>query len=138
MIRSQARDEPRLLLCRDEEHLHVGLSLPTQFVPNFRGHFTARDAAGAVDGVKDGKYGFHTWRTPDPWWQVDLGQSQSIRRIVVYNRLDYAPGLHNADHIVILTSDDEQNWQQFTREDPSSLGSLGEKLREALGSKKKK
>jgi len=36
------------------------------------------------------------------------------------------------------TSDDEHNWQQFTKEDQSSLGSLGEKLREALVSKKQK
>jgi small subunit ribosomal protein S1 len=35
-------------------------------------------------------------------------------------------------------SDNEQNWQQFTKEDPSALGSLGEKLREALGSKEQK
>ena len=58
---------------------------------------TQSDAAGAVDGVKDGKYAFHTGGDPNPWWQVDLGSMQPIARIVVYNRLDYAPGLHNAD-----------------------------------------
>jgi hypothetical protein len=36
------------------------------------------------------------------------------------------------------TSGDEQDWQQFTKEDQSSLGSLGEKLQEALVSKKQK
>ncbi len=71
---------------------------------------TAGDAAGAVDGVKDGKYAFHTGLEPNPWWQVDLGQRRAIARIVVFNRLDYAPGLHNADHLRILTSDDGQNW----------------------------
>lgn len=35
-------------------------------------------------------------------------------------------------------SGDEQNWQQFAKEDQPSLGSLGEKLREALGSKNQK
>jgi hypothetical protein len=58
---------------------------------------TQADAAGAVDGVKDGKYAFHTGQEPNPWWQVDLGQKTPLRRLVVYNRLDYAPGLHNAD-----------------------------------------
>ncbi len=53
---------------------------------------TWADAAGAVDGVKDGKYAFHTDREPNPWWQVDLRSVQEIARIVVYNRLDYAPG----------------------------------------------
>ena len=73
---------------------------------------TQSDAAGAVDGVKDGKYAFHTGADPNPWWQVDLGSVQPIARIVVYNRLDYAPGLHNADKLVILTSDDGRQWTQ--------------------------
>ena len=29
---------------------------------------TKSDAAGAVDGVKDGKYAFHTGHQPNPWW----------------------------------------------------------------------
>jgi hypothetical protein len=73
---------------------------------------SSADAAGAVDGVKDGKYAFHTGHEPNPWWQVDLGEPTPIARIVVYNRLDYAPGLHNADSLVILTSDDGKAWTQ--------------------------
>lgn len=71
---------------------------------------TQSDAAGAVDGIKDGKYAFHTGRQANPWWQVDLGQVTPVARIAVFNRLDYAPGLHNADHLRILTSDDGTNW----------------------------
>ncbi len=71
---------------------------------------TAGDAAGAVDGVKNGTYAFHTGQEPNPWWQVDLGQPRAIARIVVFNRLDYAPGLHNADQLVISTSDDAVHW----------------------------
>jgi len=71
---------------------------------------TQSDAAGAVDGIKDGKYAFHTGRQANPWWQVDLGGITPIGRIVVFNRLDYAPGLHNADNLRILTSDDGTNW----------------------------
>jgi len=71
---------------------------------------TWQDAAGAVDGVKNGKYAFHTNREPNPWWQVDLGNSLPIARIVVYNRLDYKPGLHNADNLLILTSNDGRKW----------------------------
>ncbi|MCX6898798.1 MAG: discoidin domain-containing protein [Verrucomicrobia bacterium] len=73
---------------------------------------TRADAAGAVDGVKNGKYGFHTAHEPNPWWQVDIGESQPISRIVVFNRLDYAPGLHNADDLRILASDDGKQWRQ--------------------------
>lgn len=68
------------------------------------------DAAGAVDGIKDGKYAFHTNLEANPWWQVDLGEVRPIARLVVFNRLDYAPGLHNADHLEVLTSDDGTQW----------------------------
>ncbi len=71
---------------------------------------TQDDAAGAVDGVKNGKYAFHTGAEPDPWWQVDLGQPVSLARFVVFNRLDYEPGLHNADGLIVLTSLDGQAW----------------------------
>jgi hypothetical protein len=73
---------------------------------------TQGDAAGAVDGIKDGKYAFHTGHEPNPWWQVDLGQATPLARLVIYNRLDYAPGLHNADTLIVLTSDDGQTWTQ--------------------------
>jgi mono/diheme cytochrome c family protein len=71
---------------------------------------TRSDAAGACDGVKNGRYAFHTAQEPDPWWQVDLGGPVPIARVVVYNRLDYAPGLHNADNLLVLTSDDAKAW----------------------------
>ncbi len=71
---------------------------------------TQSDAAGAVDGVKDGKYAFHTNQQPRPWWQVDLGRVEALARVVVYNRLDYAPGLHNADTLILLTSEDGRTW----------------------------
>ena len=31
---------------------------------------------------------------------------------MVYNRLDYAPGLHNADTLIVLISDDGRRWQK--------------------------
>jgi len=74
---------------------------------------TAQDALGAVDGVKDGKYGFHTAHAPNPWWQVDLEEVTPIARIHVYNRLDYIPGLHNADTMRVLVSDNGVQWKQI-------------------------
>jgi len=51
------------------------------------------DAAKAIDGNTDGSYGSggqtHTEEsTPDPWWEVDLGEEFPIDSIVVYNRTD--------------------------------------------------
>ena len=71
---------------------------------------TETDARGGCDGVKDGKYAFHTGQEPNPWWQVDLGGVLPISRVIVFNRLDYAPGLHNADNLNLFTSDDGQQW----------------------------
>ncbi|MHB8974265.1 MAG: HzsA-related protein [Pirellulaceae bacterium] len=86
------------------------LDAASRGVPHGPAVSTRSDAAGAVDGVKDGKYAFHTNQEPNPWWQVDLGQSEPLARVVVYNRLDYAPGLHNADSLILLTSEDGRNW----------------------------
>ncbi len=71
---------------------------------------TQSDAAGACDGVKNGAYGFHTGQEANPWWQVDLGEEKTIGRVVVYNRLDYAPGLHNADTLQVFASSDGKDW----------------------------
>jgi hypothetical protein len=50
---------------------------------------TAQDAARGCDGVKTGRWGFHTASNEvDPWWQVDLGKPYRLDRIVVYNRTD--------------------------------------------------
>jgi hypothetical protein len=49
---------------------------------------TFEDARGAVDGIRDGRYGFHVGHQANPWWQVELGtEPKRISRIVVYNRL---------------------------------------------------
>ena len=56
---------------------------------NSLGVTTAQDAAGAVDGVKNGRFGFHVAvGETDPWWQVDLGKDCKLDHIVVYNRTD--------------------------------------------------
>ncbi|MBL7188038.1 MAG: discoidin domain-containing protein [Phycisphaerae bacterium] len=50
---------------------------------------TAQDAAGGCDGVRDGGFGFHVASGEmDPWWQVDLGRTVKLDRVVVHNRTD--------------------------------------------------
>ena len=71
---------------------------------------TATDAAGGCDGVKNGLYAFHVGSQAQPWWQVDLGEVRHIGRIKIFNRLDYAPGLHNADTLHVLFSTDGAEW----------------------------
>src|ERR1039458_3800668 len=70
------------------------------------------DAAGAVDGVKDGKWGFHTEFENNAWWQVDLGQPTKLDRVVVYNRCD-ALSERNSRLLVLLSSDGRQFRQVY-------------------------
>ena len=64
---------------------------------------TSEDARGAVDGIRDGKYGFHTGHEPNPWWQVDLGPEPiRICRVLVYNRLDYKPVKNGTEYFIII------------------------------------
>jgi len=72
------------------------------------------DAAGGCDGVINGKWGFHTQDEDRPWWQVDLGKSVALERIVLYNRSDLAE--RNA-RIIVLLSDDGQHFRQAYQHD---------------------
>jgi hypothetical protein len=87
---------------------------------------TKQDAAGAVDGLKNGKFGFHTGQNANPWWQVDLGSVVPIARIVVYNRLDYPTGVHIADAMQVLTSNDAVHWALLHDCAGKHFGGVGE------------
>lgn len=67
------------------------------------------DAAGGCDGVKNGKWGFHTEHVEQPWWQVDLGASRPVARVALWNRCDGTAG--RTDAIEVLLSDDGATWR---------------------------
>ncbi len=75
----------------------------------------AEDAAGGVDGVKNGKWGFHTADEANPWWQVDLGQPTSLDRVVLFNRCDSMA--ERAAHLRVLLSDDGKDFHQAAEND---------------------
>jgi len=75
---------------------------------------TQEDAAGAVDGKKDGKWAFHTSEDDPPWWQVDLGQSVAIDRVVVFNRCDGGCPERNRN-TDLLVSQDAKAWETVYR-----------------------
>lgn len=77
---------------------------------------TADDAAGGVDGIKDGTYGFHTAGDAAPWWQVDLQQTRPLGRIVIYNRCD-GQVEDRAGRIAVLLSGDGQHWETLYQHD---------------------
>jgi hypothetical protein len=70
----------------------------------------ALDAAGAVDGNRyedPRRPGFHTEKDKAAWWQVDLGKSVEIGKIIIANRRDCS---HRAHNLVILVSEDGRRW----------------------------
>ena len=75
---------------------------------------TQADAAGGCDGVKNGEWGFHTGESQDPWWQVDLGETQAIARVMIWNRTAAA---ERARQIRVLLSEDGKTFRQVYQHD---------------------
>jgi hypothetical protein len=78
-----------------------------------------QDAAGGVDGVKNGKWGFHTENEDNPWWQVDLGKATAIDRVALYNRCDDCGGRNV--RILVLLSDDGKTFKQAYQHDGTAF-----------------
>jgi len=77
---------------------------------------TQEDASGGCDGIKDGKWGFHTNSDPSPWWQVDLGKATPLDTVVVWNRCDGGCPQRNS-HLFILSSEDGTRWEKMYEHD---------------------
>ena len=78
-----------------------------------------QDAAGGCDGVIDGHFGFHTQQEENPWWQVDLGQTLPLDRIVIYNRGDGVAQC--AARLKILLSENNRDWRPLYEHDGSEF-----------------
>ena len=78
------------------------------------------DAAGGCDGVKTGKWGFHTADEPNPWWQVDLGKATALDRVVLYNRCDALADRNG--RIMVLLSSDARTFKQVYQHDGTTFG----------------
>jgi len=77
-----------------------------------------QDAVGALDGVKNGEWGFHTENEDNPWWQIDLGEAASLDRIVLYNRTELA---ERSSRIIVLLSDNAQDFRQAYQHDGTTF-----------------
>lgn len=80
----------------------------------------ANDAEGAVDGIINGGYGFHTENERNPWWQVDLGNRASLTDVRVFNRLDCCA--ERAQTLQVLLSDDARSWRTVYRHSGNPFG----------------
>ena len=93
-----------------------------------------QDAAGAVDGVKNGLWGFHTAFEKDPWWQADLGRSESLDRVRVFNRTDQGTAARTRGIRVLVSEDGRQFRLAYQHDGPVFLGAPdGKPLEARLG-----
>lgn len=82
---------------------------------------------GAIDGVKNGGYGFHTENEKNPWWQVDLGAVTSLGEIRIFNRRDCCS--ERSRTLQVLLSDDGVNWRKVFTNPGTVFGTDGTPLR---------
>ncbi len=80
----------------------------------------ANDAQGAVDGIINGSYAFHTNNERNPWWQVDLGDRAELTEVRIFNRLDCCA--ERARTVQVLLSDDARNWRTVYRHSGGAFG----------------
>jgi hypothetical protein len=81
-----------------------------------------QDAAGGCDGVKTGKWGFHTQNEEQPWWQVDLGETLPLQRLLLFNRCDGGFAARNKALQVLISTDGSQFRQVFQNQGIAFLG----------------
>jgi hypothetical protein len=71
------------------------------------------DPGRAVDGNTSGNWSFgsvtHTDIQANAWWQVDLGSSQTLTSVVLYNRTDCCSD--RLTNFSVLVSDDQTSWR---------------------------
>ncbi len=76
---------------------------------------------GAVDGVKNGSFGFHTGPGP-AWWQVDLGAMYALDQVVIFNRTDCCA--ERARTIQVLLSDNGADFRTIYTHNGSVFGGV--------------
>lgn len=77
---------------------------------------TRLDAAGGCDGIKNGRFGFHTASGEiDPWWQVDLGKPIRLNRIVVFNRMDGRPERTAKIEVLVAVDSEDPDFETIYR-----------------------
>ena len=70
----------------------------------------SRVSGGGNNGVRNGRYGFHTKVEDSPWWVVDLLGSFDVLAVRLFNRLDNPQIAARANQLDVLVSMDAASW----------------------------
>ncbi|MCM8540859.1 MAG: metallophosphoesterase family protein, partial [Lentisphaeraceae bacterium] len=113
---------PSTLSLAEVEVFSGGKNIATGKAATQSTQFEHAEAKLAVDGNKDGGFGSgsvtHTVvGDKDAWWEVDLGQTEAIDQLKVYNRTDGdLLSRLNRYSITILDENRKIVWQDFVKE----------------------
>jgi len=95
---------------------------------NIYGVTASDDASGGCDGVKNGRWGFHTASgETEPWWQVDLGKVTKLDRVVIFNRTDSGCAGRNRNIRVLVTDAKGQDFRLVYQHDGKTFLGVKEK-----------
>ncbi len=86
-------------------------------------------AAFAVDGKTDGKFDAkstsHAGPEENPWWEVDLGEVQTVEKVAVWNRTDGNVGNRlNGARVIALDAARKHVWETAIAEAPKTSTEL--------------
>lgn len=88
-----------------------------------KGKTTQEDAAGAINGIIDGREKFHTGLDPNPWWRIDLGRTQAINHVIIYNTSYNARSRFR--NFILFSSEETDDWKKvFDKTDDKIVGGL--------------
>lgn len=116
-------------------HQGLGTNFPTEEVvrTNVALHCQASQSSfvetrsptpqGALNGIKNGRYGFTTRHEARPWWKVDLGEQVSIDEIRVFNRIE-SNCAHRASNIEVSISTDNLEWSMLHKQNGVLFGGV--------------
>ena len=82
------------------------------------------DAARAIDGNTTGEFSAdsttHTAESSDPWWELDLGKTAAIDKVVLWNRTDSNLGSRLANaRVIVLDESRKPVWENQIADAPS-------------------
>ena len=80
------------------------------------------DADGAVNGIKNGTYSFHTDVEDCPWWTVDLESIIKINEIRIFNRVDVSH--ERSRTLMVWASDDGEIWRLIHNQEGKPFGGI--------------
>ena len=129
-VRVEIPGEQKILSLAEVQVMSVGQNIAEQGTPTQSSTAFDGPAKLAIDGNTDGHYfnaksTTHTAVSKDPWWQLDLGSTQPIEQIVIWNRTDGNTGSRLKDfRIAVLDEQQKPVWEQAVTEVPNPSSSF--------------